>query len=302
MLRQRVITALVLLAVLLPTLFWWPAWTWAALTLAFLAVGAREWAGLLAIARMAASRLSGPGAPVPGSTGLPVRSVARTAWPVGLAVAVIGLVLLAWRAAAGWPDWFGFALAAVATAWWCLAGPARLARHRAEGGGAPLAAFLLIACWVALIELHARGPVVLLAAMAIVWIADIAAYFVGRAIGRRKLAPAISPGKSWEGAIGGALAVVIAAWAVAALAGQGDALSATLAGRLFDTSATLAVPVLLALAALSVVGDLHESLLKREAGVKDSGTLLPGHGGVLDRIDALIPVMPAVSLLHRLLA
>ncbi len=301
MLRQRVITALVLLAVLLPTLFWWPAWTWAALTLAFLAVGAREWAGLLAIARVASARPSGAGAAAPGSAGLPMRSVGRTAWPVGLAVVAIGLVLLAWRAAAGWPEWFGLALAALATGWWCLAGPARLGRHRAEGGGAPLAAFLLLACWVALIELHARGPVVLLAAMAIVWIADIAAYFVGRAIGRRKLAPAISPGKSWEGAIGGALAVVLAGWAVAVFAGQGGALSATLAARLFDTSAVLAVPVLLALAALSVVGDLHESLLKREAGVKDSGTLLPGHGGVLDRIDALIPVMPAVSLLHRLL-
>jgi len=297
MLRQRVITALVLLAVLLPTIFWWPAWTWAALTLAFLAVGAREWAGLLAIARAATARLPGHGTAAPGAAGLPAPG---SAWSVALAVVMIGLVLLAWRATSGWPEWFGFALAALATAWWCLAGPARLARHRADGGGAPLAAALLIACWVALIELHARGPVVLLAAMAIVWIADIAAYFVGRAIGRRKLAPAISPGKSWEGAIGGALAVVAAAWGLAAFAGQGGALSATLAARLLDTAPVLAVPVLLGLAALSVVGDLHESLLKREAGVKDSGTLLPGHGGVLDRIDALIPVMPAVSLLHRL--
>lgn len=273
MLRQRVVTALVLLALLLPTIFWWPAWTWAGLSLAFLTAGAREWIGLL---------------------GKPA------AWPIALGLAALGLALYGWRAAAGWPDWLGFAAAGLATGWWCVAGPLRLKRHRADGGGAWLACALLLACWVALIELHARGAAVLIAALAIVWIADIAAYFTGRAIGRRKLAPAISPGKSWEGAIGGALAVVVAAWLTAALAAPGGAMSATLPARLFEMSPFLAAPVFVALAALSVVGDLHESLLKRVAGVKDSGSLLPGHGGVLDRIDALIPVMPAVSLLHRL--
>ncbi|MCM5569189.1 phosphatidate cytidylyltransferase [Burkholderiaceae bacterium FT117] len=295
MLRQRVVTALVLLAVLLPTIFWWPAWTWAALTLAFLSVGAREWAGLLAIV---AARAAGS-EPAAGGAG-PARRVGRVAWPTALGVLAIGVVLLAWRWLAGWPAWLALSVSAAAAAWWCLAGPARLRAHRAEGGGAALAAGLLLACWIALIELHAMGPAVLLVAMAIVWIADIAAYFVGRAIGRRKLAPRISPGKSWEGAAGGALAVVAAAWAVSALA-DGGPLAASLPARLFDTlGPALAVPLFVGLAALSVVGDLHESLLKREAGVKDSGTLLPGHGGVLDRIDALIPVMPAALLLHRL--
>ncbi|HEY0878270.1 MAG TPA: phosphatidate cytidylyltransferase, partial [Zeimonas sp.] len=156
----------------------------------------------------------------------------------------------------------------------------------------------LLACWVALVALRAIGPLALLAAMAIVWVADIAAYFVGRAFGRRKLAPSISPGKSREGALGGFVAVAALGLAAAGV----PALSSTLPARLVDEwGVVAAVVALVLLAALSIVGDLHESLLKRQAGVKDSGTVLPGHGGVLDRIDALVPVMPAAMLLHRLL-
>jgi phosphatidate cytidylyltransferase len=280
MLGQRIATAIVLLAVLLPTIFWWPAWTWEALTLAFLAVGAREWVALLGGDR-----------------------AGRQARIAAAALVAAGIFLLAWRHLGGWPDALGFILSAAAVLWWCVAGSLRLAGASPRSGGPLLAGFLLLACWVALIELHARGPVVLLAAMAIVWIADIAAYFFGRAFGRRKLAPRISPGKSWEGAIGGALAVLVAGGLVAWGAAAGNtALGSTLPARLAEAGGIgLAVPALLGLTALSVMGDLHESLLKRAAGVKDSGTLLPGHGGVLDRIDALIPVIPAVSLLHWLL-
>lgn len=297
MLRQRVVTALVLLAVVLPTIFLLPAWTWAAVTLVFLAVGAREWVALLD-----ASAASAAGA---GPAAAPVATAGPKAGAVAAGVAIAGLALLGWRLSGGWPDWLTLAVSMAATGWWCVAAPMRLRSRRASGGGWLLAAALLLACWVALIELHALGPLVLLVAMTIVWVADIGAYFVGRAIGRRKLAPAISPGKSWEGAIGGAIAVVALAGLAALLAGgQGDAaalLAQTLPARLFAAApAALAVLMLAVLAALSVVGDLHESLLKREAGVKDSGTLLPGHGGVLDRIDALIPAMPAVLLLHRL--
>ena len=279
MLGQRIVTAIVLLAVLLPTIFWWPAWTWQALTLAFLAVGAREWVDLL-----------------DGGSGRRGRVTAAL-------VVLLGVSLLILRHWSGWPPALGLAMSVAALVWWCTAGLLRLAGQAARRGGAWLAGFLLLACWVALIELHALGPVVLLAAMAVVWVADIAAYFVGRAIGRRKLAPAISPGKSWEGAVGGGLAVVLAGYLIAVASAAGSAsLGQTLPARLFDAGGVwLAAPVLLGLSALSVVGDLHESLLKRTAGVKDSGTLLPGHGGVLDRIDALIPVMPAISLLHRLL-
>lgn len=297
MLRQRVVTALILLAVLLPTIFVLPAWTWAAVTLVFLAVGAREWVALLDASAATAGGVERAGAQV--------APAGPRAGVVAAGVAIAGLALLGWRLGVGWPDWLPLAVSIAATGWWCLAAPLRLRSHRALGGGWLLAAALLLACWVALIELHALGPLVLLVAMAIVWIADIGAYFVGRAIGRRKLAPAISPGKTWEGAIGGAIAVIALSGLAAMLAeGQGDAaamLAQTLPVRLFAAAPpALAVLTLAALAALSVVGDLHESLLKREAGVKDSGTLLPGHGGVLDRIDALVPVMPAVLLLHRL--
>lgn len=309
MLGQRVLTALVLLALLLPTIFLLPAWTWAALTLVFLTVAMHEWAGLLPAGGGGDSATSGGRGSAAGAgsdTATDAGSAGRAIAVAG-AVLVIGLALLGLRLSAGWPSWFALVVSLAATAWWCLAAPLRLRQHTARAGGWPLAAALLLACWVALVELHALGPAALLAALAVVWIADIAAYFVGRAIGRRKLAPAISPGKSWEGAIGGALAVALAAAALGLLA-QGSefdaqAIAQTLPVQLFAAlPAVLAAGLFIALAALSVVGDLHESLLKRQAGAKDSGTLLPGHGGVLDRIDALLPVMPAVLLLHRLFA
>ena len=121
--------------------------------------------------------------------------------------------------------------------------------------------------------------------MAVVWVADIAAYFTGRAFGRRKLAPSISPGKTWEGAAGAAVAVLAFGFGVLAMRG------AELQGGV----AVIAV-VLLAWTAVSIVGDLFESLLKRQAGLKDSGNILPGHGGILDRIDSLTSTLPMVAL------
>jgi phosphatidate cytidylyltransferase len=127
--------------------------------------------------------------------------------------------------------------------------------------------------------------------MAIVWLADTAAYFAGRAFGRRKLAPAISPGKTWEGVYG-----ALAAVAVYALALVPFAQAAGYQGAPAPAAIAAWVVLAVALAALSVCGDLLESLLKRHAGVKDSGRLLPGHGGVLDRIDALLAAMPPAAL------
>jgi phosphatidate cytidylyltransferase len=152
----------------------------------------------------------------------------------------------------------------------------------------------LMGCFIAIEVLFQRSPVFLVSAMAIVWVADIGAYFAGRAFGRRKLAPTISPGKSWEGVLGGWIAVIV----LATVAALSPALSETFPAVLqkaYGWPAWLFMMSLLV--AASVVGDLFESLLKRRAGVKDSSNLLPGHGGVLDRIDALIPVMPLALLL-----
>jgi len=130
---------------------------------------------------------------------------------------------------------------------------------------------------------------------ALVWLADIAAYFGGRALGRRKLAPTISPGKSWEGAISGLVAVIVLAVVVVVVTVHPHGnLFALLQARFGWIGLVLGCT---ALVALAIVGDLVESLVKRAAGAKDSSRLLPGHGGVLDRIDALLPVFPAALAL-----
>jgi phosphatidate cytidylyltransferase len=157
-------------------------------------------------------------------------------------------------------------------------------------------AFSLVGCFAAMVALYSHAPLFLLSVLAIVWVADIGAYFAGKAFGRRKLAPSISPGKSWEGAIGGACAVLVLA-SLSVVAG-GPAFADTFAVRVqaaFGWPALVAVLVLMT--AASVVGDLFESQLKRRAGMKDSSKLLPGHGGVLDRIDALVPVLPLAALI-----
>ncbi|MDB5755766.1 MAG: phosphatidate cytidylyltransferase [Massilia sp.] len=159
-------------------------------------------------------------------------------------------------------------------------------------------AIALVACFAAIVSLYRHSPLYLLSVMVLVWIADIGAYFSGKAFGKRKLAPSISPGKSWEGAIGGAIAVLV----IAALTVQigGPALADTFAVRVQARFGWLGLAaVLTLLVAASVVGDLFESQLKRRAGVKDSSKLLPGHGGVLDRIDALIPVLPLAALIDH---
>ena len=133
------------------------------------------------------------------------------------------------------------------------------------------------------LAMAALGPLQVLLVLALVWIADTAAYFVGRAWGRRKLAPAISPGKSWEGAAGGLMGAALYAIIVAFFTERGAHI------------ALVATAVVLGM--VSIVGDLFESAAKRQAGVKDSGTLLPGHGGILDRIDSATATLPLAALL-----
>jgi phosphatidate cytidylyltransferase len=156
---------------------------------------------------------------------------------------------------------------------------------------------LLAATWIALVHFLLQGAVMLLSVFVIVWVADTAAYFAGRAFGRRKLAPDISPGKTWAGvlgAIGAVLIVAIAAWVLLPSA-------PIFTNRLLDNvGLPIGVLLIVALVSMSIFGDLFESLLKRQAGVKDSSQLLPGHGGVYDRIDALVPVLPLAALIDGL--
>mgnify|MGYP001485173553 CR=1 FL=1 len=273
MLRIRIATAAVLLAILLPTIFIGSPRTWAIVSLVFVVAAIGEWTRLLGQSRM-------------------MIAVA------GVLMAVAGGAFIAWRYGGEHPVSALSVVSIALTAFWVLGGAIRLVAGSARGGGWPLAFVLLFGAWLALVELREIGVWALLSSMAIVWIADVAAYFAGRAFGRRKLAPSISPGKSWEGAIGGALCVAAYGAIVAAAApASASALPSVLAAWSWPGMLAL----LIGLAALSVVGDLHESLLKRQAGAKDSSQLLPGHGGVLDRIDALIPVMPAALMLYQIL-
>ncbi|MFK7963728.1 MAG: phosphatidate cytidylyltransferase [Burkholderiaceae bacterium] len=279
MLRTRILTAICLLAIVLPAVATEMTWIWSLVALGFAVLAAREWR------RMQAD--------------------CRSEQDAGRALAFASVVLvagLAWMGLEVWQPDLSHQLAIVvlglAALFWVTLGPMRLRTQALDGGGAWLAGALVFACWVGLVELRQVGIVPLVVALLIVWIADIGAYFVGRGFGRRKLAPTISPGKSWEGAFGGAFFVAV----FGLIAAASPAMVNTLPERLVvSVGPLLAAVVLLLLAALSVVGDLYESALKRQAGVKDSGRTLPGHGGVLDRIDALIPVIPCIALLHKVL-
>lgn len=281
MLLPRVLTAIVLLALLLPALFHSPL-AWGVAALVFVAVAAWEWSVLL--------------------------ERRRAAWPVALAMAAGGAAVLAWRmdllpawfplAGMAYPTSLPLAAGVAAALYWLLLAPWRLSRMDVRGGGLAFALLPLACAWLAMLELRAEGTWLLLSSLALVWLADVGAYFVGKAVGRRKIAPRISPGKSLEGALGAAVLVVAVGLVVAHWAPGVRTLPGLLVQGL---GVPLAALVLAGLSALSVVGDLHESLLKRQAGVKDSGRTLPGHGGVLDRIDALLPVLPLAMLAARLL-
>jgi phosphatidate cytidylyltransferase len=155
---------------------------------------------------------------------------------------------------------------------------------------------VLLACWWALCLAKNMGLAFLLSCLGLVWCADISAYFVGRAFGKNKLAPQLSPGKTWEGALGAWILVSVLAWAWVQLAGsswlQMQSVPEDLFSKLWARGPWWFFPLLAVLVALSVIGDLFESLMKRAHGVKDSSHLLPGHGGVLDRLDAVLSTLP----------
>ena len=269
MLKQRILTASVLIAVLLPALFAHVAWPFALLSLVLIAAAGWEWA-----------RLNSAGA-----WALPLGALLAAACLLALLAgwATSPPVTVWWLAIAVWVLGGAYVLRAGPAAWPALSPVAR----------SGLGLVLLWTAWLALASARVVGVNFILSVFCLVWAADISAYFGGRAFGRRKLAPAISPGKSWEGVWSGMLGVLLlaAAWTWLDTAFVLD--SASLYTRLHTRFGwIIGALVVVFLTAMSVVGDLFESLVKRSAGAKDSSGLLPGHGGVLDRVDALLPVFP----------
>ena len=277
MLKQRVITALVLLALLLPALLHSHPEPLAILTLVLIAAGAWEWGRLNQLTLVPSLALSGVCLALcllSWMQGWPWEP-SRLLWlSIGAAWVLMGVALLR-LGVVGWPQ---------------VALPLRLV-----GGVAAL-----WMTWLAVFQAKIIGINFLLSLLTLVWMADIAAYFAGRALGRHKLAPAISPGKTWEGALGGLVGVWLLAWAWTWADAHYPVDSLSLYSRLQDKGGLTLVLGAAFLCAMSVVGDLVESLVKRSAGLKDSSQLLPGHGGVLDRVDALLPALPLGMMLALL--
>lgn len=281
MLAQRVFTAIVLVAVLTGTLLAASPWPLSILLTVAAACALWEWLRLTGprqasiMPAAAAAILTAflfvlvwqQFSPVPAPWAVEVRSVLmRWLLPLVAAVWVFGVTVIVLRGDS-------------------QARPASL--FLSIFGGAAV-----LVVWLSLLELYlVYGSWFLISLLALIWCADIAAYFTGKAFGRHKLAPAISPGKTWEGAAGGMAAGTL--WLVASAQWPGS--FGAVLGQKWPMWVLIVIGVLLS--ALSIVGDLFESLLKRRAGVKDSSRLLPGHGGVYDRIDALLPVVPVALLL-----
>jgi len=274
MLKTRVITAVVLLAILLPVLFmqYFPAFA----VVVTLFVAAAAWEG---------ARLFGLKPAIARGFGVAIAALfvylMQSAKPEG-ARALYGVCVLLW--AMRFTPSLGLGLPPM--------------KGGANWSLGVTFTFALLGCFTAITALYLHSPVYLLSVMVLVWIADIGAYFSGKAFGKRKLAPTISPGKSWEGALGGAVAVLLLASLSIVLSGSVSWLQDTFSVQLqAHLGWALTLLILFVIVAASVVGDLFESQLKRRAEMKDSSNLLPGHGGVLDRIDALIPVLPLAALI-----
>jgi phosphatidate cytidylyltransferase len=257
-LRDRIVTALALAAVIIGALFWMPATVAVALIAVAFLVGAWEWAGFAGLDS-------------------PAR---RAAYAAAIAVGMT----LAWRFTAAAPQLTGFLR--LTSLWW-LAALAWLVLASRRGGhvAAAVAGFLVLvpaAIGLArLVLVEPNGRELLLYLLVLIAAADAGAYFGGRTLGRHKLAPHVSPGKTWEGLISGMLCS-----AAAAIAGA----------HLFAQPLWPWVAMCMLVALVSVVGDLIESMFKRRAGLKDSGRLLPGHGGMLDRVDSLTAAGPTFLL------
>jgi phosphatidate cytidylyltransferase len=269
--KQRIVTALLLAPLAIAAVLFLPTSIFMVLAAAVLLLGLWEWTRLIGIA------------------GHTLRAL----------VLALNAALLAWLAWSGWPALFPW-VALLGVLWWCAA---TLWLSAARVGSEPnirnraikmvIGSLLILPAWCSIGLLHAdgaAGPAWAFYALAIVWVADSGAYFVGSRIGGRKLAPSISPGKTWAGFWGGLAAVGVLALVAAPLFGLGFS----------GMSLLFFASLLTALA--SVIGDLFESMIKRHAGAKDSGDLFPGHGGMLDRIDSILAALPVFAIVKDLLS
>ncbi|MEA3250782.1 MAG: phosphatidate cytidylyltransferase [Pseudomonadota bacterium] len=262
MLKQRIITAAILGPLMVAGLFGLDGGGFAIFTGGVVALAAWEWANLAGIVRLAP----------------------RLAY----VAALVALMIVGWFSGAvhaTWPLWLalgGWLLSFL----WVARYPDGGHQWRSTPRRALIGMWVLLPCWVGFVQLRADGLEWLLYVLLLVWLADIGAYFAGRRFGRRKLAPRVSPGKSWEGVYGGMMITALLAM------GYATGLSLNIADTLWLVVATLLVTL------VSVLGDLLESMFKRWRGIKDSGRVLPGHGGILDRIDSLTAAVPLFALLR----
>ena len=259
MLKQRVITAVIALVALLVVLFVVPSPVACVAIAAVILLGAWEWSGLLQVRNMAL-RIS-------YVMLVGVLLIAVSGPLASSTVIILQIALGSWVCALIWIFYFPTTIPA-AIRW--ISG-----------------VLLLVPLYLALINLYRAGPQLLLLSLLVVWFADSGAYFAGKKFGKVKLAPSISPGKTWEGVFGGLIAVVVLTL------GSSFWLDSEYGQHI---SLAVLIPFFLAVACLSIVGDLTVSMFKRNAGVKDSGKLFPGHGGILDRIDSVAAAAPLVAL------
>ncbi|WP_036303142.1 phosphatidate cytidylyltransferase [Methylotenera sp. L2L1] len=260
MLKTRVITAILLVTGLLLTVFLASGQVWALLTLAISLFAVAEWANLIKLSR--------------------TQSFSYIAFAM---LTGIFLLLITNTSLAPYQHIANLVLLGLSALFWILVAPLWLSQRKTCQNRFMMSVtgvLLIAATWIALVGLHQINPWLLLGVLATVSLADSAAYFAGKRFGRHKLAPNISPGKTWEGVLGALAAVTV----------YGGLLS------FYQQLNPWLIPALWLLVAFSIMGDLVESLMKRQAGLKDSGQLLPGHGGILDRIDGFIPTLPMVLL------
>ncbi len=266
MLKTRIFTAIILIALFIPALFYLPAIFWAMLLLGLTIVGSREWCRL-------------------------ARFTTNQTILYLLLTTLLGgeLLLIMSEAVATNPNSTSMMwIYVVSCIFWGGVVPILLRRSYPVKSISLLMLMgwlILLPTCLALYQLRAIDPWLLLGSMGVIWVSDIAAYFVGRSFGKHKLAPDISPGKTWEGVAGALVVVVCYALIWGQFIGKGD--NILVIGLILLS---------LVLAGLGIIGDLFESLMKRQAGVKDSGNILPGHGGILDRIDALTSTLPFAVL------